>query len=282
MIPRRIAVYVGPGDALPDRYVLALLCDRWRDAGSVVDVIDDPAHPVKSDAAVMHVDATVRPEGYQQLVDRHPCVVNGRVRDISKRRVSTRLVARGSSYEGPVIVKTDANCFGWPDHSRRHRGGLVTRALARVLDRLAPIRRRIRTSGSYPVFPDVGEVPRAVWWDPALVVEKFLPERRNGYYCLRTWLFCGSRERAGIHMSENPIVKRSNIVESEELDRVPKAIRAARDRLGFDYGKFDFVIHDGDPVLLDANSTPTTTPDWTPRLHDLADELAPGLYDLLE
>lgn len=282
MIPRRIAVYVASGEALPDHYVLALLCDRWRDAGTDIDVIDDPGRQVTSEAAVMHVDATVRPHGYERLLERHPTVVNGRVRDISKRRVSSRLVARGSSYQGRVIVKTDANCFGWPDHGRRHRGGLVTRTLARLMDRMAPIRRRIRTSGSYPVFSDVGEVPRAVWWDPALVVEKFLPERRKGHYCLRTWLFLGSRERAGIHMSDSPIVKRGNIVESEELDTVPEVIRSARDRLGFDYGKFDFVIHDGEPVLLDANPTPTTTPDWTPRLHDLADELAPGLYDLLD
>jgi hypothetical protein len=30
-----------------------------------------------------------------------------------------------------------------------------------------------------------------------------------------------------------------------------------REALGFDYGKFDYVEHDGEPILLDANKTPT-------------------------
>jgi len=32
---------------------------------------------------------------------------------------------------------------------------------------------------------------------------------------------------------------------------------AERERLGLDYGKFDFVVHEGRPVLLDAAPTPS-------------------------
>ena len=32
---------------------------------------------------------------------------------------------------------------------------------------------------------------------------------------------------------------------------IPDEIRAARKRFGFEYGKFDFVLHRGVPVLLD-------------------------------
>ena len=28
-----------------------------------------------------------------------------------------------------------------------------------------------------------------------------------------------------------------------------------REQMGFDYGKFDYVIHEGKPILLDANKT---------------------------
>jgi hypothetical protein len=41
---------------------------------------------------------------------------------------------------------------------------------------------------------------------------------------------------------------------------VPEALRAERARLGFDYGKFDFVVVDGEAVLLDANRTPSAPP----------------------
>ena len=37
---------------------------------------------------------------------------------------------------------------------------------------------------------------------------------------------------------------------------MPDEIRAERQRLGFDYGKFDFAIGPEGPVLYDANRTP--------------------------
>ena len=37
---------------------------------------------------------------------------------------------------------------------------------------------------------------------------------------------------------------------------MPDELRALRRQLGFDYGKFDFVMHEGRAVLLDANKTP--------------------------
>lgn len=36
----------------------------------------------------------------------------------------------------------------------------------------------------------------------------------------------------------------------------PKSCVFCANRLGFDYGKFDFVMHEGRAVLLDANKTP--------------------------
>jgi len=65
---------------------------------------------------------------------------------------------------------------------------------------------------------------------------------------------------------------------SEFIADVPEAIRAARRHLGFDYGKFDFVIHQGQPILLDTNSTPACSGRSSPRLEAIADELAAGLF----
>jgi len=38
---------------------------------------------------------------------------------------------------------------------------------------------------------------------------------------------------------------------------VPEELHAMWARLGFDFGKFDYVVRDGQIVLLDANRTPT-------------------------
>ena len=44
----------------------------------------------------------------------YPTVVNRRVTDISKRRISTNLVGPHDTYSGPVILKTDRNFGGLP------------------------------------------------------------------------------------------------------------------------------------------------------------------------
>lgn len=227
------------------------------------------------------MNLTRRPAAYDRLLDRYPLVINGGVRDISKRRVSAQLVTRASGYAGPVIVKTDDNCFGAPDWSGVAWSGGLTALVSRVAERVLPVRRRIRERRTYPIYPSADRVPRAVWWDPRLVVERFLPERRDGFYCLRTWVFFGPRGIASLSLSREPVVKRVNVVESEFVAEVPEAIREARARLGFDYGKFDFVIHEGRPILLDTNPTPTCGPKRTARLDAIADELAPGLLELL-
>jgi len=58
----------------------------------------------------------------------------------------------------------------------------------------------------------------------------------------------------------------------------PSEIEALRERMGFDYGKFDYVIHEGRVILLDANKTPTFQGDANaPHLR----ELALGIEDFL-
>jgi hypothetical protein len=47
---------------------------------------------------------------------------------------------------------------------------------------------------------------------------------------------------------------------AHESAQVADALRAERARLGFDYGKFDFISHDGRPILFDVNRTPGAPP----------------------
>jgi hypothetical protein len=54
-------------------------------------------------------------------------------------------------------------------------------------------------------------------------------------------------------------VKAGSILAREPVP-VPDELRAERQRLGFDYGKFDFVVRDDRPILFDANRTPSSPP----------------------
>jgi hypothetical protein len=65
-----------------------------------------------------------------------------------------------------------------------------------------------------------------------------------------------------------------------DLDFVPvdDAIVTARNELGFDYGKFDYVIHDGEAVLLDINTTPTFGKAYSPEVRSkIVTQLAKGV-----
>lgn len=93
--------------------------------------------------------------------------------------------------------------------------------------------------------------------DKTLVVEKFTPEIEDGLYVLRLWIFLGQREVVMKLYGRQPIVKSGDLVRFEYIDEVPDELRLERKRLGIDFGKFDFVMNNGEAILLDANKTPT-------------------------
>ena len=61
---------------------------------------------------------------------------------------------------------------------------------------------------------------------------------------------------------------------------MPDERRAERERLGFDYGKFDFVVREGKAILLDANKTPGSPPP-SPEIDASNADLARGLHSML-
>jgi len=220
----------------------------WERAGHVVHVRHGVADLPEADVAFFHADATRVPPSYREALARYPVVVNGRTGDISKRVVSRNLVRPGDDYRGPVIVKTDMNSGGLPEllHNREaRRKGETDEPAGRFM------------TGRYPIFASLRHVPAALAADPALVLEKFLPERDPRGFVTRCWIFLGAVERCNRMVGKEPVVKGADVIERVPCE-VPDAIRARREELGFDYGKFDFVIHDGEPVLLDVNRTPTT------------------------
>ncbi len=108
-----------------------------------------------------------------------------------------------------------------------------------------------------------------------------MPEREGNLYCVRGWVFFGSKGYTYRLFSKDGMVKVGSITDYEILGDPPKELEAFRAEKGFDFGKFDYVQVDGRPILLDINKTPTiasikNNPD-TPRMK----HLAAGLYDFI-
>lgn len=236
-------------------YLLHRLLEHWQPNGVEIMVVKgaDPTPP-QADLAISHIDMTAVDDAYARVYDAYPLVINGRVRDIAKTRFSDQIVTREDNYRGAVIVKTDRNFGGMREMRERALAGDPSANM----DVQRPWR-RVEFLPAYPAFRSAGDVPLGVWRNPNLVVEKFLPERNeDGQYVLRVWVFFGDR---GIYyqcISDEPIIKSHNTIRRISLDvaAVPDALRRKREELGFDYGKFDFGMIDGEAVLYDVNRTP--------------------------
>jgi hypothetical protein len=229
-------------------YLLEMLFPYWTNLGHHVSVVTGEQEWPDADVAFMHVDLSVIPDSYVQAAKRYPVVFNGKALDIRKRKFSTMILRRTDTWPGRVIVKTNLNNKGHGE-ARRYR---IMRERNLPID-VPP--EGISVLNAYPMFDSMQQVPAQVWETPGVVVERFVPERDESGFWMRTWVFLGAAERCNRFLSKKAIVKGSNVIAKEPCT-VPDEIRWARTRLGFDYGKFDFVIHQGKPILLDANRTP--------------------------
>jgi len=252
-------------------YMVYSLAERWRRAGHQVRVHHGLDAPPPGDLAIVNVDLTVIPPAYRALYARYPRVVNARATDVSKSRFSADLLDRYSDWIGPVIVKTEANFGGKPE------------ALLRSVARREGLRCDVPegpVAEGYPVYDSLRQVPEAVWGTKGLVVERFVPERdARGYYS-RHWVFFGDRDRSLRLRARVPIIKSGDALGREEIP-VPDEMREWRRKLGFDFGKFDYVRHGERYVLLDVNRTPSLPAYADADVAAGQDHLAGGLVSLL-
>ncbi len=248
-------------------YMAHALAARWRETGHEVLVHHGPDRAPPGDLAILHVDLTRVPDGYLPLLGHYPRVINGPVLDTGKPRFSQHLLARDSPWRGEVIVKTAANAGGRGEQAL-HQRALAAGVASDVAD--TPV------MSGYPIYPRLADVPDSLWAMPGLVFERFLPEREGESYYLRTWSFLGDRELNGRWRALEPIVKAEAFLDREEVP-VPDEMRAWRARLGFDFGRFDYVRHGNEWVLLDINRTPTFPDKVTAAVSASIAHLADGL-----
>ncbi|WP_137929728.1 hypothetical protein [Mesorhizobium comanense] len=227
-------------------YMLGDLLEELKRRGHSVRILAGTSAKPEADIAVLHVDATVTPPEYVEYARTFPYCLNIGATDISKRRISGAVIGKDDDWQGPVIVKSSLNNLGTREQSLNRR--------SRRAGKPEPFP-GVKVVDGYTIHSSLADVAEAVFERGDLVVEKFIPEAEPDGYGARFWTFCGERERCTRHVSPQSLVKGSDTIRREPVP-VPDELRAARRELGFDYGKFDFVVHEGKAVLLDANKTP--------------------------
>lgn len=253
-------------------YMSHLFARFWRDRGHRVFLQCGSSDPPSGDLAVMHVDLTVVPPAYAALARLYPRTINAAVTDISKRLFrGDDILSRHSDWRGQVIVKTNANFGGRVDQYIRD---------CQVQAGMEPDVPPGPVLADYPIYATLAEVPPAYWETQDFVVEKFTPESDERGNYMRVWVFLGDRERSMRYRSAARVVKSANFIDAEPVE-VPAELREWRSRLGFDMGKFDYVIHQGRVVLLDINRSPGSPPAGMPGILDAYREMAAGVEHFL-
>jgi len=277
-MPESISIITNEFNSTIDgsRYFLGQLVKIWRQQGIEIH-ISGGCNYNPSDLAFLHVDTTVVPEEYLELGKRYPIALNGNVKDILKTSISQYLLKRGDSYQGPVIVKTNANYGGVNEFNNASATG---QSPWYDPDVERPWRKReIMDSMNYPIFDNLSTVPSGVWKNDKLVVEKFLPERLdNGDYRCCTYLFFGEQEYAVWMTAPMPIIKSAVATDMGVLGDVPQSLRDLRMASGFNYGKFDYTEVNGEVFVYDMNKTPAFGTEMvslisSQKLSDFANEI---------
>jgi len=266
-------------DRTPDSYIILALAKVWGEEGHEFERIygPDTERIAACDVVFNHVDLTLVPVEYHVP---GPVIINAGERSVAKSRIGDLGISAADEWNGPVIVKTEWNHGGLPENStRRTRRG--TRWRRRLVERgwlglgfcdmINPHR--------YPVFESTDRVPGGVWNNPNLVVEKFMPERDGEFYVLRNVYFLGDRVHCHRMLSRSPNVR---TITSERIEpiSVPGDVDALIARSGLEYGKIDYVVHEGRSILIDASRTPCLSRPEDERMA-IARTIAPGLAAFL-
>jgi hypothetical protein len=252
-------------------YLIHHYAEFWREDGHEVVFLFGIEQFVPADLVIVHVDLTIVPQEYLDFAKRYPVALNGRVKDIRKSTYSRLLVRPEDAWREKVIVKSNYNFAGTPE-----------RNLGVSLDPRGVSNSYFWSPRDYQVYETLNAVPASLFDDPNVIVEKFQPEFANGLYFMRAMLFLGDRFTCTRFVSREPIVNGATNIGSETIEPHAEMIELAK-AMKFDYGKFDYVIYEGKPILLDANKTTGgVTASTDPKMIARRRHRAQGLYKYFE
>lgn len=128
----------------------------------------------------------------------------------------------------------------------------------------------------------MAEVPAQWLKRRDIVVERFRPEIEDGLYHTRMFQFLGDRWSCTRVASAGAIVKTENSIRVEDITPAPEVL-AWREAHHLDYGKLDYVVSEGEVVLLDVNKTTgASTFDGNAAQKELRHYRAEGLYSYFD
>ena len=259
------------------RFMVTDYARFWKKAGLDVFYLFGTKKYIPADLAIMNVNLSVVPESYIEFGQRYPITLNGNIRDIRKSSFSKLRIDRNDNYHGPVIVKTDLNYFGIPE---KENLSFSEKLIAKISNRTRTHKDTI--GRNYSVFDSIDSVPDEILQNPDYVVEKFIPEMENGLYCIRTCLFFGDRMTNHRLRSHDPIVKFNTCADIQSIDPHPDVLKY-REQTGFDFGKFDYVVHQGKAMIFDINKTPGagSADRIDPKVEAMRKYKAEGIYSYL-
>lgn len=264
MRERRIAILMheeANEDSVED-YYLSGLVNHWQRNGHEIIFLFGTERFVPADLLFVHVDLSVVPQAYRAFADRYPIAINDNVKEDQGVALRPDLLQPDDDWDGPVIVKSDKYAVGPPGCAR---GGLFVKAYKKLLatmfrlglDQYNP---PLGTAVEYPIYDHLQEVPPSYFYNFKVSIQKFTPEKEDGFYCVRQMRFLGDHLSCTRLKGKHPVVRSKNAeVVEQDINPHPKIV-ALRDRLQFDYGKFDYVVTGGEATLLSAHKTIPRTP----------------------
>ena len=259
----------------------SILVDRFKQLGLKVSAQIGLGSEKESRCVFNCVDLTATPKPYLDYFKTFPNGINTSLVDISKSLVCREsLVTPDDGYQGAVIVKTNLNCGGAPELNGLKKSGNLPQG--KIIQSYANA--RFMDPSDYPIYKSANDVPLGVWKNPNLIVQQFRAEMDDhGRYCLRHWYVLGSKGFHTKNTSDNPIVKGRNILDRQILDEpTPPALLQAKEQLGVDYGRLDYIVSNGEMVLFDVNRTPSIRPKTAARYQNQFQEMSMGVFDFLD
>lgn len=221
-------------------YAIHQLCELWKGAGhDVVHLFGVmPSRKANQfDVCWVHVDLSTVPRAYAEHAAKlSPIVLNGHVLDIRKSTLSKLRVDR--HYPGPVIVKTDLNCYGAPERWHGMWSGF-----------------RSWSGAPYPVYASASEVPERYWNSARFIVEAFVVESETADSWSTHSLTCIGPVASTVRVtSSKSNVKGENSSSIEQVENHHQALEL-RQQWKLDYGKIDYILSGSQVVLIDVNKT---------------------------
>jgi hypothetical protein len=239
-------------------YILRRALDDLASAGMRWRVLSRVDREVSASVAIVHVNLTEVPDTLLPSPNSYQLCLNGKAKSIHRHLYSRARIDQESAYAGPVIVKTVLNHRGLPELIHRCRSDLQLLRRWRF-DRARLMREHCP---EYVIYLSKELVPKTVWGDERLLVERFLPKSTSLPVIKYRYDFFLD---VTLHMRavyDSLLCDHTKVREVSVVRDIPHAVTEARRSLHLDFGSIDYFVVDDEAVAVDANKTTTCTEDW--------------------